>query len=227
MKSNTTDVRVFIQARMSSSRFPGKMLAPLAGRPVLAHVVANASVAVGLDRVVVLTSSNATDDPLACYAEQVLQVAVYRGELVNVFGRFQAGLLAYPCQWFVRVCGDSPLIDPRLIIKMIQRIRPQDDLVTNVAKRTFPPGQSVEILKSSTFTMINASTLDAAEKEHVTSKYYANPDLYVVNSVQSVSPALASQKMVVDSLEDLLFLEKSLSGCGKTRQDFSVLMEPV
>jgi spore coat polysaccharide biosynthesis protein SpsF len=220
------NIRVFVQARMSSSRYPGKMLAPLAGRPVLAHVVENAAEAVGLDRIVVLTSSDLTDDPLAGYAERFLGVDVYRGELANVFSRFQGALSKYPCQWFIRVCGDSPLIDSRLIKKMVQRIRPQDDLVTNVAERTFPPGQSVEILKSSTFASIDSGSLGFAQREHVTSCYYANPDLYIVNPVRSVHPELASQKMVLDSLEDLLSIEKILSMGSDMKQDFSTLMDP-
>jgi spore coat polysaccharide biosynthesis protein SpsF (cytidylyltransferase family) len=221
---SAVNLRVFIQARMSSSRFPGKMLAPLAGQPILAHVVKNAAVAVGLDRVVVLTSSDVSDDPLACYAEHFLGAAVFRGDLGNVLCRFQGALAEYPCEWFMRICGDSPLIDPNIMALMIQRIRMQDDLVTNVAVRTFPPGQSVEILKSSTFISIDAGALNLDNLEHVTSHYYANPERYVINTIRSVQPELAAQSMVIDTLEDLLSMEEKFMRPGEKIRDFGALM---
>ncbi len=221
----SVNVRIFIQARMSSSRFPGKMLAPLLGRPVLAHVVEKAAAAVGLDRVVVLTSTETSDDALVCYTESFLKAKVYRGDLSNVVRRFQKGIAEHPCEWFVRICGDSPLIDPRLILAMIKRIRPQDDLVTNVAVRTFPPGQSVEILKASTFNAIEAARLKAEEQEHVTLHYYSNPVRYVINQIRSVRPELVEQRMVVDTLDDLFEIEAKLSDKSAIPQDFASLME--
>lgn len=195
------------------------------GRPLISHVVSRAAAAVGLSKVVILTSGDSTDDPLVCYAERVLQVQVFRGHLRNVLGRFQGALLAYPCERFVRICGDSPLIDPRLIESMIQRIRPQDDLVTNVQNRTFPSGQSVEILKSATFKKINTGVLNPEEQEHVTLHYYANPERYIINSVHSTSLMLAKESMVVDTLEDLIALEaKQKSAPGDL--NFGILIEP-
>lgn len=223
---SAVNLRVFIQARMSSSRFPGKMLAPLAGKPILAHVVASAAIAVGLDRVVVLTSSDVSDDPIACYADRFLGVTVYRGDLDNVVYRFHGALDEYPCEWFMRICGDSPLIDPNLMALMVKRIRMQDDLVTNVAVRTFPPGQSVEILKSSTFISIDADELNLDEREHITSHYYAHPERYVINNIRSVRPELAAQLMVVDTLKDLLTMEEKLAGLRETARDFGALMAP-
>jgi spore coat polysaccharide biosynthesis protein SpsF len=219
------NLRVFIQARMSSSRFPGKSLAPLAGKPLLAHVVSNVSTVVGLKQVVVLTSVEASDDPLAAYAERCLGVATHRGDLQNVVLRFQRGLEMYPCEWFVRVCGDSPLIEPALINAMITRVRPEDDLVTNVATRTFPPGQSVEILKSSTFLSIDTNGLSPAEKEHVTAHYYSRPDRYTINALRSAKPELARQPMVVDTVKDLDVLEARLATEGLEQLSFSVLVE--
>src|SRR5712675_887192 len=102
---NHPKIRAFIQARMSSARFPGKVLAPLDGEPIIAQVIKRVSQAVGRDRITVATSDDRSDDPLACYVDQ-LGISVYRGSLNDVFSRFRSCLEAYPCTWFFRVCAD-------------------------------------------------------------------------------------------------------------------------
>ena len=101
-------VRVFIQARMSSQRFPGKVLAPFNGKPLIAQVIWRLTQVISADAVVVATSMEPTDDPLAAYVRE-LGIAVFRGPLSNVFRRFQLCLETYPCTWSVRICADSPL----------------------------------------------------------------------------------------------------------------------
>ena len=147
-----TPARVFIQARMSSSRFPGKVLAPFHGRPIIAHVISRIEVAVPLDQITVASSSDPSDDPLACYLRE-LGVAVFRGPLDNVFQRFQMCLEEYPCQWLFRLSADSPLLDGEMIERMLGYAdRDELDLVTNVFPRTFPRGRSLEMLNSTTFS---------------------------------------------------------------------------
>lgn len=210
-------VRIFIQARMSSSRFPGKVLAPFLGKPLVAHVIERAQQAVAKDRIVLLTSRETSDDPLAHYAEDALGIPVYRGELENVFARFQDGLKRYPCDWFVRICADSPVIDGELIAHMIGLASENFDIVTNVAYRTFPPGQSVEIVRTAPFLSIDRLAQNADEIEHVTRPYYSETSPYRMLKVVSRNPALSATRMVVDSVEDLKSLEISIkSGDGNT-----------
>src|SRR5436190_24302869 len=99
-------VRAFVQARMSSSRFPGKVLAPLHGQPLIRHVLERLAAVLPEQCIVVATSREASDDPLAAYLA-TLGVPVYRGELENVVGRFQRCLEAFPCEWLVRISADS------------------------------------------------------------------------------------------------------------------------
>lgn len=204
------DCQVIIQARMSSARFPGKMLAPLARRPLVAHVIARAIEAVGGDRVVVATSLESSDDPLAAYVAGELRIPVFRGDLDNVVLRFQECLKKYPSRWFVRVCGDSPVIDPELIKKGMELRTEDTDLVTNVAVRTFPPGQSVEVIQAQSFAGIDAYSLVQDEREHLTLHYYRNPATYRIRAFESGNPELALQRMVVDSLEDLQTLDVTM-----------------
>src|SRR5262245_9527355 len=112
-------VRIFVQARMSSARFPGKMLAAFRGRPLIASVIDGIAGGGLQEQIVLLTSTDVSDDPLADFVAGNCDVPVFRGDLVNVLARFQAGLKAYPCDWFVRISGDSPLMDGKLIRRMM------------------------------------------------------------------------------------------------------------
>lgn len=191
---------------MSSERFPGKMLAPFRGRPLVGYLLDQ------FDRdlrskVVLLTSNHVTDDPLADFVESRCAVPVFRGELQNVAARFQACLEVYPCEWFVRVSGDSPLMSSSLIRAMFAFTGGGHDIVSNVVKRTFPPGQSVEVVRSDVFAALPASALSAAQQEHVTKVFYDTPEKWRIRSVVCRNPELAGARMVVDSLDDLRALE--------------------
>ena len=100
------DFRVFVQARMSSVRFPGKVLAPFRGRPIIDHVLSRIAQAVPSDRTIVATSTEPSDDPLAAYLNGS-GVSVFRGPLDDVLLRFQMCLEQFPCRWMVRVSADS------------------------------------------------------------------------------------------------------------------------
>ena len=191
-----------MQARTNSARFPGKVLTPLAGRPMVAHVLARCAQAFGRDAVVLLTSRQPSDDTLADTVAD-LDYTVFRGDLDDVVLRFQQCLRAHPCDWFVRISGDSPLIDPGLLSEIAARREPGLDLVTNVQVRSFPAGQSVEVLRSDAFLALDSASLTEAEREHVTPHFYANPQVYRIRSVVSRDPAMGSIRQVVDTPEDL------------------------
>jgi len=199
-------VRVFVQARMSSRRFAGKVLAPLAGRPLIDHVLERCAAALGRGNVVLATSDAASDDRLAAHVQEQ-GYTLFRGELDDVVRRFQQCLRAHPCEWFVRISGDSPLIDPGLVARIAARRAPGYDLVTNVQTRTFPTGQSVEVVRAECFEAIDSAKLSAEEREHATQAFYRAPGRYRILSVLSREPGLARQSFTVDTVEDLRAME--------------------
>jgi spore coat polysaccharide biosynthesis protein SpsF len=203
--------RIFIQARMSSTRFPGKMLAPFRGTPLIAQVLARFQDAGLGSQVVVLTSLDRTDDPLADFVANRCAVPVFRGELGNVLGRFQAALLEYPCEWFVRISGDSPLIDASLVRAMIGWSSREHDVVSNVVHRTFPPGQSVECIRSDAFSALCPRDLTPDQREHVTKVFYDRPCDWRTRSVICADPKWASARMVIDTLADLHAMEAGMA----------------
>ena len=201
------DFRVFVQARMSSTRFPGKVLAPFRGRPMIDHVVSRVSEAVPLDRITVATSTQSSDDPIEAYVEE-MGVAVFRGALENVLGRFQACLEEYPCRWLFRVSADSPLFDQAVFSLMLPHLNRTDlDIVTNVYPRTFPRGNSLEMLETSTFARLDSDSLRAELNEHVTKTYYENPSMYRILNVESSGEDRSQIDLCVDTVDDLRRLE--------------------
>mgnify|MGYP001275658692 CR=1 FL=1 len=153
------------------------------------------------------TVAPGSSDPAATYAAS-LGVSVFRGELDNVVARFQACLKVHSTDWFVRICADSPLLDPALIKYMASRLDPGLDLVTNVQERTFPRGQSIEFINARAFSGLDASALAADEQEHVTQVFYRNPRRYRIANIAATDPAWARLSYVVDSIDDLRAVEK-------------------
>ena len=199
------DVMVFVQARMASARFPGKVLAPLAGRPVIEHVLWRIAQAVATDRIVVCTSRQIADDPLAVYVRD-RGFRVYRGKVDDVVGRLQDCLVCYPCERFFRVCGDSPLLDPGLFERFLA-VDGEPDLVTNTFPRTFPKGQSLELIRSGPFAALRSDLMVDSEREHPTSFYYDDSGFEIVN-VENENPR--GVDVAVDTIEDLRRIEAML-----------------
>jgi spore coat polysaccharide biosynthesis protein SpsF len=200
------DHRIFIQARMSSSRFPGKMMATFRGRPLIAQVLGRFEDAGLRSRIVVLTSDEPSDDRLAGFISGDCGVPVFRGELDDVVARFRSALAEYPCEWFVRISGDSPLIDPSLVEKMIGFCEGDFDVVSNVARRTFPAGQSVECVRSEALLAVDPAKLTPDQREHVTKFFYDDPS-WRMRRVVCSDLRWAGVRMVVDYPEDLVTLQ--------------------
>lgn len=196
------DIRVFIQARMSSSRYPGKVLAPLYGRPVIDLVFDACAGAAGVDAVTVLTSTDPSDDPLAAYLAH-RGIDTFRGSLDDVFGRFRACLESHPCTWMVRECADSPVLDSGIIEAAVARARnSRYDLVTNTFPRSFPRGQSVEVVRAETFLALDAASLDGPEREHVTKVFYNRAAGFAIHNIRAVTPVPVEPGLSLDTFED-------------------------
>lgn len=210
MVAITGMVRAIIQARMSSVRFPGKVLAPISGKPLVDHVLERVQRAVAAEKIVVATSDQPSDDPLAAHVA-ARGIAVFRGPLEDVFQRFRLCVQEFPCDWFFRICADSPIYNEQLLRSFLMHTRANVDLVTNVFPRTFPKGHSVELLRTESFVLLDSGKFDANEKEHVTKFYYNHPDRFTIVNVESGNPDLSSLNYCIDTLEDLRRLEMHLT----------------
>lgn len=193
---------------MSSTRFPGKILAPFNGQPMITRVLGQVSKAVPLDKVVVVTSQNISDDPLTAYLGSI-GISVYRGPLENVFARFQDCLKQFPCDWIARVTADSPLWNPSVYSLMKDTFKDDGaiDVVTNVFPRTFPKGNSLEIVKASVLASVDVTNISQYFKEHVMPLFYSDPDKYKIVNIESNSGDQSNLDYCVDTMDDLRRLE--------------------
>jgi spore coat polysaccharide biosynthesis protein SpsF len=216
-------VRVIIQARMSSSRFPGKVLAPVNGQPMISRVIECVNRTFDKDLIIVATSNENSDDPLALYV-QSLGVKVFRGLLDDVFGRFRQCVQENPCDWFFRISADSPLLNSSLLKVLTTYANDDLDLITNVQKRTFPHGHSIELLNAKTFSKIDPKRLSTDDREHVTKFYYANASEFRILNLENTNTDYARLNFVVDTLEDLRRVEEMES---KVEYDFLPQMKVI
>lgn len=195
-----THVQAIIQARMTSSRLPGKVLRPLDGKPMLLFLLERVARCRSLAGTVVATSDRESDDAVA-HACDDAGVPCHRGDLEDVAGRFAGALRHHPADAFVRINADSPLLDPALIDRGVALYRSADpDLVSNVFPRSFPPGQSVEIIRSASFLdALDGMTGD--EHEHVTLHFYRNASRYRIATFAAARP-YGDRHMAVDTEAD-------------------------
>jgi spore coat polysaccharide biosynthesis protein SpsF (cytidylyltransferase family) len=192
-------VGAVVQARMGSSRLPGKVLADLAGRPAIEWLIERLDHATKLDAVVVATSTDRSDDAIETWCA-ANGVACHRGPLDDVASRMLAAARAHRLDAFVRVNADSPLLDQRLVDEAVELYRSSDvDLVTNVRPRAYPPGQSVEVVRTDALERAFAGDVDAGEREHVTGPLYG--DGFTRLRLEPASPR-TDPPMTLDTRDD-------------------------
>ena len=196
------DIAIVIQARMSSSRFPEKVLSPLCGMPMLMWTI-NYCRQINLP-LFVLTSTDKSDDQLIGMLEKNY-VSYYRGSLENVVSRYLSFMKEHQVKKVVRISGDSPLINPDVILKVIAQDQElaDADLTTNVFPRTFPKGQSVEVIPRKSLELLRDRSLSKSDIEHVTPYFYANYKEFKINNLNNTED-LSSINLSVDTKEDLL-----------------------
>jgi spore coat polysaccharide biosynthesis protein SpsF len=191
-----------IQARMGSSRLPGKVLKQLAGRPVLDHVVTRVGAAGLIDDVVVATSDLPGDDAIADYcAERGWTCS--RGSETDVLSRYAAAARASDADIVVRVTSDCPLFSPRILDDMLAAFDPasMDYMSTNWPERSFPVGLDCEIMRAEALLDIAARATDPYDREHVTPHFYRNPGNFRLAGHSCREP-LAHLRITLDTAED-------------------------
>lgn len=212
---------VIIQARMGSSRLPGKSLAPLGESTVLDWVVDRALVAASGGHVVVATTTDHDDDPIEDRMSE-RQVNVVRGDALDVLDRYRAAMDTVPdASVIVRLTADCPLIEPRLIEQSVQMLVAEQDLdyVSTSLDGRYPRGLDVEAVRRSVLFEAAEMAQDQAEREHVTLFVYRRDDVYRCAPI-STCPELhrPDLRITVDEPDDLELVRRVVDGTGSTSQ---------
>ncbi len=201
-----------VQARMGSTRLPGKVMKMLSGKTVLAHVVERLSACTCLDQIVIATTNLPQDDiiekeTLDCGA------AIYRGSEADVLDRYYQAAVKFGVDIVVRITSDCPLIDPLLLtamIKQYQRLNSSDqavDYLSNTQIRRYPRGLDIEIFSFSVLKEAACSADEAYQHEHVTPYIYMQPEKYQLEDYMAEQD-FSDLRWTLDTQEDFLFLQE-------------------
>ena len=175
-----------IEARMTSTRLPGKVLLNAAGKPMLEHLVKRLRAVPSLDEIVLATTGNATDNILEEFSKQI-GLACYRGSEDDVMARVIGAAQSAFADVVVEITGDCPIIDPQIVEQTIQMFKAhQADYVSNALVRSFPDGMDTQVFYLETLQRSAAMTDDALDHEHVTLHIRNHPELF--SHVHLVSP---------------------------------------
>ncbi|MEZ4365056.1 MAG: glycosyltransferase family protein [Kofleriaceae bacterium] len=207
---------VIVQARMGSTRLPGKVLASIAGAPMLVRVVERAGKIAGVDELVVATSSSSIDDPIAELAD-ARGWRLTRGSEHDVLARYLEAARAVDASVIVRVTADCPLLDPGVGGRVVAALDGgrAADYASNTQVRTYPRGLDVEAL---TREALERSARDArapAAREHVTWHVYQHPEAFRLLDVTSPDDRSAL-RWTVDTPADLELARRLYAAVGTT-----------
>lgn len=193
-----------VQARMSSSRFPGKVLAPLGESIVIDTLLSRLAKSSLINDVVMAISIDPKDDILATHLKTV---PIFRGDLQDVRSRFVSLATKYSPKNIIRITGDCPLVCADLIDQMLRIHEAENsDYTANCNFNAYPKGFDVEIMKSEVLLRDAFLTEDAYDKEHVTPWMYSNGQLKVTNLQFLNERKIVNRNFSVDTHEDLEFL---------------------
>jgi spore coat polysaccharide biosynthesis protein SpsF len=205
-----------VQARLGSTRLPGKVLRDLAGEPMLARVLERLRRAASLGGVIVATSDLPGDDPLADWLA-ARGHACFRGSEQDVLSRFAGAAEQAAADAIVRITADCPLIDPDVVDQVVEAFRagqPGVDYACNFfPRRTFPRGLDTEILGREALERCVREATDASSREHVTSFIYQHPERFRLLGIESGGD-YSEHRWTVDTPEDFELIEKVYRSLG-------------
>lgn len=209
-----------LQARVSSTRLPGKVLKEILGVPMIVRQVERVRRSALVDRFVLATSTDASDDPL----EQLCLengVPCFRGSLEDVLDRFYQAAAKYKPDHVVRLTGDCPLADPDLIDEVIDfHLKGGFDYTSNALEPSFPDGLDVEVFRFSCLEKAWREAKRPSQREHVTLYMYQNPDLFNIGSFKN-STDRSSLRWTVDEPQDFEFISKIYKGLYHSNPHFT------
>jgi spore coat polysaccharide biosynthesis protein SpsF (cytidylyltransferase family) len=208
-------VVAIVQARMGSTRLPGKVLADLGGRPLLEHVIRRVALSVLTDEVWVATTERKDDDILAALARET-GASVFRGAESDVLGRYAGTAKAASADVCVRVTADCPLIDAEIVDRVIDAFLDAPagaDYASNRLKPGFPRGLDTEVFTVEALGIADREATLPFDRSHVTTYLYRHPERFRLLDVEN-DEDLSSWRWTVDEADDLRFVRAVIAALG-------------
>lgn len=201
---------VVLQARMSSKRFPGKVLEDLGGVPMIIRQIKRIQQAKNIGKIVVATTKDRSDNPLASLLAKE-GIEIYRGEIDNVISRFVEVIKKQRATTVVRLTADCPLVMSDLIDQLVEDFWSKDcDYLSNTLNPTFPDGLDVEVFSGAALLKLSHMNLSDGEKEHVTLGFHSRREQFIIHNFQS-HVDYSDLRWTVDYPQDLDFVRSVYS----------------
>ncbi|MSP59285.1 MAG: acylneuraminate cytidylyltransferase [Myxococcales bacterium] len=205
---------VIIQARMTSTRLPGKVLRDLAGRPMLAQQIARLRRCQAIDALCLATTINATDDPVAALGAEE-GVTVHRGDEHDVLARYLGAAAQCQADVVVRITADCPLIDPAILDAVVATLLATPcDYASNTLTRTYPRGLDVEAFHVDVLRRMARLATSPMAREHVT--YFLHrerPELFLHRELTDTTDN-SDLRWTVDTEDDLALVRRIYQEAG-------------
>ncbi len=204
---NGKKVVATIEARMTSTRLPGKVLIPMAGEPNLKRLIERLRRSTYVDEIVIATTTNAPDNAIVALAEEI-GCKVWRGSEDNVLQRVLEAAQSVEADLIVEITGDCPLVDWRHIDHLIELYTEGGyDYVSNTLERTFPRGFDVQVFSRSTLEEVNSLTQDSVDQENVSLYIYNHPERYKLGNLAASGKMRRPElRVTLDTKEDYQLL---------------------
>lgn len=213
-------ILAILQARVSSSRLPGKVLRPILGEPMLFRQIERIRRARLIERLVVATSVDASDDPLAEMCRE-RGIDCFRGSLADVLDRFFRAAGRYAPEHVVRLTGDCPLADPAVIDATIGlHLSGGYDYTSNALEPTFPDGLDVEVMRFACLEQAWREATLPSQREHVTPFLYRHPERFRLGVLKNGTD-LSGLRWTVDEPADFEFVTRVYEALYPADQAFT------
>ncbi len=203
-------VVAIVQARMGSTRLPGKVLRSLCGQPLIAHVIDRALRIPGVDRVQVAVPERDADDRLVEYLETRPEIGVTRGPEDDVLRRFAQAAKASGAQVVVRITADCPLLSPAVSQRVLTQYlehREDCDYASNTLVRTYPRGLDTEVFSAPVLQAADREAVRPSDREHVTTFIWRQPERFRLLPVTDATDR-SHHRWTVDTREDFEMVER-------------------
>jgi len=214
---------IIAQARMTSTRLPGKVLKTVLGKPLLAYFVERLRRVSLADQVLIATTINASDEPIVNLC-RTLQTGFTRGSEDDVLARYHDAAVVSGADTVVRVTSDCPLIDPVVIdeaIRFFNATFPNFDYVSNSLEPSYPLGMGVEVFSSRALREAFCEATREPDREHVTPFLYTHPERYRIGGLR-YSHDLSRHRWTVDTPQDLELISRIIEALYPLKPDFNL-----
>jgi len=216
-------VVAIVQARMASTRLPGKVLKEILGKPILAYLIERIKNASSIDDLVIATTTDLTDETIVeyCIANNI---KYFRGSENDVLSRYMGAAIASNADYIVRICSDSPAVDTGLINEIVNEFKQQRnncDYLSNTIDQTYPLGMNIEIFSLEALTIADQNAKTVYEREHVTPYIYFNKDRFRVLK-KNYYKNLSNIRLTIDELDDFRLMQNVIENLYPNDQYFTL-----